>query len=108
MEDKLQPYRQPLITATGIILGFALNVAAGWLPNAFRSGRNIEFFMAIGTLVHIPVYTIVIFRMLRRDYPKEKADSYYKKPMILFISGISFFYLSIICIMVESYLVNRH
>lgn len=107
MEDELRPYRQPLITATGIILGFALNVAAGWLPNAFKSGRTIELFMAIGTLVHIPIYTIVMFRMLRRDYPKEKADAYYKKTMILFISGISFFYLTIICIMVESYLKNR-
>ena len=108
MEDKLQPYRQPLITATGIILGFSLNVAASWLPNAFRSPRLIEFFMALGTLIHIPIYTIVIFRMLRRDYPREKAESYYKKTLILFVAGISFFYLTMICIMMESYLVNRH
>jgi len=107
MEDKLQPFRQPLITATGIILGFALNVAASWLPNAFKSKSVVELFMAIGTLVHIPIYTIVMFRMLRRSYPKEKAESYYRKTLALFICGITFFYLTIICILVESYRLNR-
>ena len=107
MEDKLQSFRQPLITATGIILGFALNVAAAWLPNAFRSKSVVEVFMALGTLVHIPIYTIVMFRMLRRDYPKEKAESYYRKTLVLFITGISFFYLTIICMLVESYLTHR-
>jgi len=97
MENKLQLFRQPLITATGIILGFALNVAAGWIPNAFKSKSVVEIFMALGTLVHIPIYTIVIFRMLRRDYPKENAESYYRKRLVLFIAGISFFYLTIIC-----------
>jgi len=107
MEDKLHPFRQPLITATGIILGFALNVAAAWLPNAFKSKSIVELFMALGTLVHIPIYTIVMFRMLRKDYPREKAESYYRKTLVLFVSGITFFYLTIICMMVESYLANR-
>ena len=107
MEDKLHPFRQPLITATGIILGFALNVAAAWLPNAFKSKSIVELFMALGTLVHIPIYTIVMFRMLRKDYPRKKAESYYRKTLVLFVSGITFFYLTIICMMVESYLANR-
>jgi len=107
MEDKLHPFRQPLITATGIILGFALNVATASLPNAFKSKTIVERFMSLGTLVHIPIYTIVMFRMLRKDYPRKKAESYYRKTLVLFVPGITFFYLTIICMMVESYLVNR-
>lgn len=107
MDDKLQTFRQPLITATGIILGFSLNVAAAWLPGAFKSGRTMEWVMAIGTLIHIPLYTIVMFRMLRRDYPKERAEQYYRTTLLIFITGITFFYLTIIGVMIESYFVHR-
>lgn len=31
MDDRLQPYRQPMVTATGIILGFVLNFASSWV-----------------------------------------------------------------------------
>ena len=31
MEDKIQAYRQPLVTATGIILGFILNFASSFV-----------------------------------------------------------------------------
>lgn len=31
MEDKLQSYRQPMVTGTGITLGLVLNFEAGWV-----------------------------------------------------------------------------
>ena len=31
MEDKIQTFRQPMVTATGIILGFVLNFVASWV-----------------------------------------------------------------------------
>ena len=33
MEDKLQAFRQPIVTATGILLGFILNFAANWVKS---------------------------------------------------------------------------
>ena len=33
MEDKIQAFRQPLVTATGIILGFILNFASSFVKS---------------------------------------------------------------------------
>ncbi len=105
--DKIQTYRQPLITLNGIILGFALNVAAMWVPKSFQSPYFAEILLAIGTIVHIPLYIIVIYRVLNMKYPKENAEAYYRTTLILFIIGVSIFYIIIIGMMIESYLVNR-
>ena len=40
MDDKLKNVRQPLVTATGILLGFTLNIAANWLPKAFTTRQD--------------------------------------------------------------------
>jgi hypothetical protein len=46
MEDKIQAFRQPLVTATGIILGFILNFASSFvktdsgISDAMANGQN--------------------------------------------------------------------
>jgi len=106
-DDKLKNVRQPLVTATGIILGFTLNIAANWVPKAFASPRYLEYLMALSLCIHIPISIIVLYRVLNLNYLKNKADSYYRKTLILFITGISFYFLLIIFSMVESSIVNR-
>ncbi|HTS44499.1 MAG TPA: hypothetical protein VMH01_08895 [Puia sp.] len=107
MQDKIQAYRQPFITSTGIILGFALNATASWAPKAFESIRISEIFMAIGTTVFIPLFIIVIYRTLNMNYPKEKAESYYNTTLVIFLCGIFVFYLTIVGVMVESFFIYR-
>lgn len=107
MQDKMQIYRQPFITSTGIILGFALNSIAGWSSHAFQSSRLSEIFMAIGTTISIPLFIIVLYRTLKMDYPQEKAESYYRTTLHLFLSALLFFYLTIMAIMIESFFINR-
>lgn len=104
--DKLQAYRQPFITATGIILGFALNVAASWVPKSFSSNHFAETLLAIGTIVHIPLYIIVIYRILNMN-SKANPEAYYKTTLLLFLVGLCIFYVIIIGILIESYIVRR-
>ena len=105
--DKIQAYRQPFMTVTGIILGFALNVAANWVPKSFASNHFAEILLAMGTIVHIPLYIIVIYRILNISYQKENADTYYKNTLRLFLVGLCIFYVIIIGILIESYLYRR-
>lgn len=105
-EDKLKNVRQPIVTATGILLGFTLNIAANWVPKAFTSPRYLEYLLGISLCIHIPISIVVLYRILNLNYPKDKADAYYRKTLILFITGISLYFLLIVFSMIESAIVN--
>ena len=102
MKDPLKSIRQPLVTATGILLGFLLNVSGAWVSKAFSSDRLAEYFVAASVTIPIPLYAIVLFRILRLDYPAEKYEAYYKKTLVLFVSGVTISFLSLVAIMLES------
>jgi uncharacterized membrane protein len=106
MDDKIQAYRQSMVYATGILLGFSLNTAAGWVGRAFSTDRFAEFIISISICIHIPLYIVVLFRALNMNYPKEKAESYYRKTLFLFITGIIISFLSIAIIAVESAIIH--
>jgi hypothetical protein len=102
MQDEFQPFRQPLVTATGILLAFLLNVAGGWAGKAFTTSRMAEYFVAISVCVPIPLYVAVLYRILRMDYPREKFKAYYRRTLFLFLTAIVISYLSMLAIIVES------
>ena len=106
-DDKLKNVRQPLVTATGIILGFTLSIAANWLPKAFITNRITESLMALSLCVHIPLSIIVLYRILNINYPKNRAESYYRKTLILFITALSMYFFLVVLIMYESAIINR-
>jgi hypothetical protein len=106
-DDKIQFFRQPLVTSTGILLGFTLNVAAGWVSTAFTNERLSNYIIALGIIIHIPLYIIVLYRILNMNYPKDKQEAYYKKTLILFITGISIDFLSIVLIILERFIENK-
>lgn len=107
MEDKIQHYRQPMVTVIGIFLGFLLNGAYNWVGHAFVSTRSKETVMAVGLCLCISLLLIVLYRILNMNYPRDKAEQYYSLTLFLFIIGISFAFLSIVIIMMESYFLNR-
>ena len=77
--DKIQPYRQPLVTATGIIMGFLLSIAGSWAGKAFATYRFSEVVTALFICGQIPLFIIVLYRILNMNYPEEKAMAYYNK-----------------------------
>ena len=107
MNDKLSTFRQPFITSIGIILGFSLSTTAQWIPTAFKTGRFSEYLLAVSCLIPIPLYILVLYRMLRPVYDAQKAMLYYKTTLAIFFCGLGVVYLTIIGILVESMIIHR-
>lgn len=103
MEDKIQSYRQPIVTATGIILGFILNFAATFV----KTDSSISVFLAYTIfaciLTGIFCLIIVLLRALKMNYPKDKAESYYGRTLFYFIFGVSISFLGVMIEMVSSF-----
>jgi hypothetical protein len=105
--DKIQSYRQPMVTATGIILGFLLSIAGSWAGKAFSTHRFTEMVTAMFLCVQFPLFIIVLYRILNMNYPAEKADAYYKTTLRLFVAGLLVAYIGIVTVVVESFFWNR-
>ena len=106
MEDKIQAYRQPMVTATGILLGFTLNFASSWATNAFETNELKEIVIGIGLFICLTSLLIVLYRILNMNYPREKAAAYYKKTLQLFITGIGTAFLAIIIVLIKSFVTH--
>lgn len=100
MEDKIQSYRQPLVTATGIILGFILNFAATFVKADSGLSDLIAYIIGICILTGIICLIVVLSRVLRMKYPKEKAEKYYQTTLNYFLFGVS---ISFVGVMVDMF-----
>lgn len=89
MEDKIQSYRQPLVTATGIILGFILNYASSFVKTDNGFSDVVAYLIAICILLGIICLIIVLGRVLRMKYPRENAENYYQATLNYFLMGVS-------------------
>lgn len=89
MEDKIQAYRQPLVTATGIILGFILNFASLFVKTETSVHTFISYLIAICILTGIVLLITVLYRILNMQYPKQSPEIYYRKTLLYFIIGVS-------------------
>jgi hypothetical protein len=107
MDDKIQSYRQPMVTATSLLLGFTLNTSANWVAKAFSTDRIAEIILGISLCLHIPLFILVLYRILNMNYPRDKANAYYKKTLIYFIAGIAISFMSILIILVESFMIHK-
>ncbi|KYP15246.1 hypothetical protein [Flavihumibacter sp. CACIAM 22H1] len=93
-KDKLFNYRQPMVTAAGIILGFVLNFAT----EIVKQEKKDAFFAAlilIPILAGIILLILSLYRILNNQYDPEKARLYYKRTLGYFVRGrYLFFYRS--------------
>lgn len=96
MEDKIQSYRQPLVTATGIILGFILNFASTYVKNENALPAFLDYLVGFCVLVGIICLIVVLKRILQMNYPKEKAEKYYQKTLNYFIFGVSISFVGVL------------
>ncbi len=97
MSDTLQRdpnynFRQPLVTASGIILGFVLNFATD-LVKRDKKGDLIAISILIATMIGIIMLIVSLYRILNNKYDRENADRYYAKTLNYFLAGVicSFF-----------------
>ena len=95
MEDKIQTFRQPMVTATGIILGFVLNFVASWVKTDSPVGDGLAYLIGLCVVAGTVSLILVLFRILNLDYPREKAQQYYHRTLVVFIVGISLAFLGV-------------
>lgn len=102
MEDQLKTYRQPLVTATGIILGFILNFASDFVKTDTQSSSS-AYIIGVCILTGIVCLIIVLSRVLRMQYPKDKVEIFYNKTLNYFIFGVSISFVGVLIKMVEHF-----
>ena len=100
--NNLNSYRQPMVTVTGILLGFMLNFATTWAPKAFSTHRFVEIIVAICLLGCIPLLLVVLYRVLSMRFPQDNVEAYYMRTLKLLIVGVSLPFVTLIIIMVRS------
>ncbi|HEY6955403.1 MAG TPA: hypothetical protein VI385_09170 [Flavisolibacter sp.] len=98
--ENIQQYRQPLVTATGIFLGFMLKFVTEWMPISFVDNKIRDSIVAAGTLPSIALLVVVLYRILRLVEPERQLE-FYKTTLHLFIIGISLPFFSMVVIMLR-------
>lgn len=101
--DKFQSYRQPFVTATGILLGFMLNFGVNWAPRKSSLTDLKDIVAAVCLVTSATLLTIVLFRILNINYPKEKAERYYTFTLRLFLAGLICILLGLTTVMIDSF-----
>jgi hypothetical protein len=98
--DKLQPYRQPMVTALGIFLGFMLNYTSQWIRDAFTKNRSRDILVAIGIAICIALLLFVLFRILKMHYPVE-PERFYRITLLLFLVAMALPFITFVAIMID-------
>lgn len=104
MEDKIQSHRQPLVTATGIILGFILNFASSYVKNESNLPAFLDYLVGFFILIGIFCLIIVLKRILQMNYPRDKAEQYYQKTLNYFIFGVSISFIGVLIDMFANFI----
>src|SRR4030095_1440397 len=96
----IHDYRQPLVTATGIFLGFMLNFTSVWIKDAFAKYLFRDIVVAISITISLFLLLLVLIRILRIRYPTE-TERFYRKTLIFFFFGITIPFVGFLIIIVE-------
>ena len=90
MQEPIQNFRQPMVTAIGIILGFVLGFSGKWATEPVSETSMNDVLVGIGLFLSILFLIIAMFRILNSNYPSENIKTYYQKTLLFFIFGLSF------------------
>lgn len=101
-KDELFNFRQPLVTAAGIILGFVLNFATSLVKRDNRSDV-IALLVLVFTLVGISFLIVSLYRILNSNYDRTGAKKFYKKTLNYFLIGVIFSFVGGIFKMVHTF-----
>ncbi len=89
MDDNIQNYRQPMVTAIGIILGFVLGFAGKWATDPVEETSLSDYLIGIGLLLSVVFFITALYRILNNNYPTVNTGKYYQTTLRIFISGLS-------------------
>ena len=103
--DNIREYRQPLVTATGIFLGFLLNFTSTWIKDAFTKNIFRDVVAAISVAISLSLLLLVLIRILRLRYPTD-AEGFYRKTLIFFFFGIVIPFVGFLVVIVDKLVKN--
>ena len=87
----LTPYRQPLVTSLGIILGFLLNFLASWSTRD-HPGSEVENradWLVVSTLLpSIGLMLFVLYRILDSRHAPDELERIYISTLRLYMSAV--------------------
>lgn len=104
MEDKSKPYRDSMITATGIILGFLLNYETTWVRSETPLNDAGAFFVGICLLIGTINLIVVLYRMLKMRQADDQGEKYYSRTLLLFIWGICIMFVGVFVDMFSNFM----
>ena len=103
---KIVNFRQPMVTATGIFLGFMLNFAVSWIGDAFTKYIVKDIIIGISTIISLGLLMTVLSRILNMDYPVKNAKAYYQSTLRLFLAGIALPFISLLLVIIHRLITN--
>jgi len=95
-KDSIQRFRQPMVTAIALILGFSIGFLADWVSEEELEIRDkSDVVLLIGMIVSSIFLIASLLRILKIDYPKEEVLKYYNNTLLMFTVGliVLFFFL---------------
>lgn len=104
MADNLKEFRQPMVTAIGIILGFVMGFSADWATEAVDESTHADYLVGVGLAIGVLLLITALFRILNANYPKENANAYYQRTLYIFITGLGLSFLGIASGLVQAVL----
>lgn len=102
MDDNIQNYRQPMVTAIGIILGFVLGFTGKWATEPASKTEVGDYFVLLGLLSSIILLLVSLFRILNNDFPSKTVAKYYAKTLRMFIFGVSAAFIGVIISIIQT------
>lgn len=86
MDNNINNYRNPMVTAIGIILGFVLAYMGKWATEPTIQKGDLG--VAIGFLIGISLLIVALYRILNNRVEKEREEAYYHRTLKIFMLGI--------------------
>jgi len=106
MDENIQHYRQPMVTAIGIILGFVLGFTGKWATEPVNENHISDYIVLVGLISSIILLIVALFRILDNKYSAEKVAQYYRKTLFIFIAGISLSFIGVFISILQSIFIN--
>ncbi len=89
-DGEIAPYRQPMVTSIGIIMGFLLSFLANWAVDA-DDQPALEYasdYAVVGTLLlSVTLFTVSLFRLLNNRIVAD-AGARYQRTLHIYMAAI--------------------
>jgi hypothetical protein len=89
-DGEIAPFRQPMVTSIGIIMGFLLSFLANWAVDADDEPALVyaSDFAVVGTLLFsVTLFTIALFRLLNNRIVAD-AGARYQRTLHIYMTAI--------------------